>query len=148
MRKIPLLVPAVAAVGALLAFGATGAAADLIKKRKIVATTVTMAFNPGPAGEEYSTSTFSGKVGSPRGKCVRDRTVVVKLVNGPNLGQTKSAFNGDWAVPVATSAVTSGQQYAVTVEKAKFLKEKTKKNGDRVKKKIICQPTSETITVP
>jgi hypothetical protein len=148
MRKIPLIVLAVAAVGGLLAFGAVGAAADLIKKRKVVETTVTMAFNPGPAGEEYSTSSFSGKVGSPKAKCMPDRTMVVKRVNGPNLGQTRSALNGDWALSVATSAVTSGQQYAVKVEKTKFLKEKTKKNGDRVKKKIICQPTSETITVP
>jgi hypothetical protein len=148
MRKIPLFVLAVAAVGALLAFGAVGAAADLVKKKKVVETTVTLGFTPGPAGEEYSTSSFSGKLGSPKAKCVPDRTMVVKRVNGPNLGQTRSAFNGDWALSVATSTVTSGQQYAVKVEKRKFIKLKTKKNGDRVKKKTICQPTSETITVP
>lgn len=148
MRRFHVTVAAVGAISALLAFGATGALAETIKKKKVIGTTVTMAYKPGAIAEEYTGATFSGKVGSPNSRCVRSRGIVVELVNGPNVGQTQSAGNGDWSVLTATSAVKPGEQYAVKVAKEKFLKEKTKPNGDRVRKKIVCQPDSETITIP
>ncbi len=108
-----------------------------------------MAFHQGaPSGEEYeiyASSSFSGKVGSAKAKCVPDRNVTVKRQNGPNVGQAKSNANGDWTVLAAS--VAPGQ-YTVEVEKSKIIKKKTKNNGEKVKKKIVCKPASAPVTVP
>jgi hypothetical protein len=132
----------------MMVIAAPSASAETIRKKKVVETTVTMAHQPGTTGEEYTGSTFSGDVGSPKAKCVGGRNLTVKLVNGPNVGQTRSMANGNWTLSAGAAAVKPGEQYAVQVAKEKFLKEKTKANGDRVKKKVVCQPASETITVP
>jgi hypothetical protein len=139
---------ALTAIGAALSIAAPVASADTIRKKKIVETTVTMAYAPGVAGEEYSGATFSGEVGSPKAQCVSGRNLTVRIVNGPNVGQTQSAANGNWSLPAGSALVKPGEQYAVQVARERFLKEKTKPNGDRVKKKVVCQSESETITVP
>ena len=148
MRRFRVAALAAGVLSVFLVFDVTGAAAEKIKKKKIVETTVTVQYKPGPVAEEYTGSQFSGKVGSPKSKCVGGRSVVVKRVNGPNIGQTQSAANGDWMLLAGASAVTPGEQVAAQVAKHKIIKEKTKPNGDFVKKKIICQPASETITIP
>jgi hypothetical protein len=139
---------ALAAVGATFSIAASSAAADTIRKKKIVETTVTMAYTPSAAGEEYTGATFSGEVGSPKAQCASGRNLTVRLVNGPNVGQTQSTANGNWSLPAGSALVKPGEQYAVQVARERFLKEKTKPNGDRVKKKVVCQAESETITVP
>jgi hypothetical protein len=139
---------ALSAVGAVMVVAAAAASAETIRKKKVVETTVTMAHQPGTTGQEYTGATFSGDVGSPKAKCVRNRNLTVKLVNGPNVGQTKSNATGNWTLLAGSTAVKPGEQYAVQVAKEKLLKEKTKANGDRVKKKVVCQPASETITIP
>jgi hypothetical protein len=147
MRK-PHIAVVLAVLGAFLAFGATGASAEKIKKKKVVETNVTVAFKAGPVAEEYTGSTFSGDVTSPKAKCVRARGITVQRVNGPTIGQTQSGSDGSWTATVGTAEVRPGEQYAVQVAKSKIIKEKTKPNGDHVKKKIVCQPASETITIP
>ena len=148
MRRLSVLVLASAAMTLLFAVGATGTTAK-VKKKKSIDTTVTVKFNQGtPTGEEYeiySSASFSGKVSSAKQKCVPDRNVTVKRQSGPNVGQAKSAGNGDWTVLAPT--VTPGQ-YTVEVDKSKIIKKKTKNNGEKVKKKIVCLPVTQTITVP
>ena len=136
MRRLSVFVLAGAVMMLLLALGATAATAK-VKKKKSFETTVTATFHQGaPSGEEYeiyASSSFSGKVGSEKGKCVSDRNVTVRGQNGPNVGQAKSGGNGDWTVLAAT--VAPGQ-YTVEVEKSKIIKKKTKKSGEKVKKKL------------
>jgi hypothetical protein len=148
MRRLSVLALAGAVVTLVFALGATGATAK-VKKKKSFESTVTVAFNQGPpSGEEYeiyASSSFSGKVGSEKPKCVPDRSVTVKRQNGSDVGQTKSNGNGDWTVLAAS--VTPGQ-YTVEVAKSTFVKKKTKNNGEKVKKKIVCKPASVTVTVP
>ena len=146
MRRLSVFLVAGMVMTLVFAFGATGATAK-IKKKKSFDTTVTATFTQGaPTGEEYySSATFSGKVGSEKNRCVPDRTVIVKRPNGSSLGQTKSGSNGDWTLLGAT--VTPGQ-YTVEVEKSKTIKKKTKNNGEKVKKKIVCEPVTRNVTVP
>ena len=138
---------AVLAAGAL-ALGATGASAETIVKKKVFETTVSTTFTQTtPATDEYAipAGRFSGKVSSAKKKCTKNRTVVVKPPTGPNVGQSTSSDTGDWSVQ--GSNLTPGQ-YRVEVEKNKFIKEKEKPNGTRVKKKIVCQPVTATISIP
>lgn len=134
-------------VVAILAIGAFGAiTATAHKKKKAVATTVTMAFNLGePAGQSgnYNDASFSGKVGSTKAKCVNGRTVVVNQVNGPAVGEDKSAADGSWTV-AAKSAVAAGEQYTATVLKRKIVRKKNRNHRHIIK----CLPASETITIP
>jgi hypothetical protein len=148
MRRLSVLALAGAVVTLVFALGATGATAK-VKKKKSFESTVTVAFNQGPpSGEEYeiyASSSFSGKVGSEKPKCVPDRSVTVKRQNGSDVGQTKSNGDGDWTV--LTASVTPGQ-YTVEVAKSTFVKKKTKNNGEKVKKKIVCKPVTKAVTVP
>ena len=142
MKRLPVFVIAIAALTAVLAFGAIGAGAH--KKKKDVATTVTIAFDSGsPSGDygEYANGTFSGTVGSTKAKCRSGRTVTVQRVGGPTVGTTQSNDSGNWSV--AASNVTAGDQYSVTVDQKKIVK-KNKKHTHKTK----CQAVSETITIP
>jgi hypothetical protein len=148
MRRLSVLALAGAVVTLVFALGVTGATAK-VKKKKSFESTVTVVFNQGPpSGEEYeiyASSSFSGKVGSEKAKCVPDRSVTVKRQNGSSAGQAKSNGNGDWTVLAAS--VTPGQ-YTVEVAKSKIIKKKTKNNGEKVKKKIVCKPVTKAVTVP
>jgi hypothetical protein len=146
MRRLSVFLVAGMVMTLVLTLGATGATAK-IKKKKSFDTTVTATFAQGaPSGEEYySSATFSGKVGSEKNRCVRDRNVIVRRPNGSSLGQAKSGSNGDWTL---LGAIVGSGQYTVQVEKSKIIKKKTKNNGEKVKKKIVCQPVTRSVTVP
>ena len=138
---------AVLAAGALT-IGATSAAAETVVKKKVFETTVTATFTQTtPATEEYAipSGRFSGKVSSPKKKCIKNRTVVVKPPTGPNVGQATSDKAGDWTVQ-GTNLMPG--QYRVEVEKKKYIKEKDRPNGTHIKKKIVCQPVTATISIP
>jgi outer membrane translocation and assembly module TamA len=148
MRRATILASATALAIGALAMGAIGAAAETIVKKKVFETTVSAAFTQTtPAGGEYvnPSGRFDGKVSSPKKKCVKNRTVVVKAPTGPNVGQSTSNDAGDWTAQ--GNNLTPGQ-YRVEVEKNKIIKEKDKPNGTHVKKKIVCQPVTATISIP
>jgi hypothetical protein len=140
---VGLTLLAIVAVGG---FGAIGAVAH--KAKKSVATTVTVVFTPGePAGGsgQLKDGTFSGKVGSTKPPCLKDRTVVVTRVGGPTIGEDKrSDADGSWEVSVKDPQPTGGEQYTVTVSKQKIVK----RNDENHKHIIKCLPVSETITIP
>jgi hypothetical protein len=145
MRRFHVVGLALLAIFAVGAFGALSAGAH--KKKKKVATTVTIAFNLGdPAGppEEYKKSSFSGKVGSIKPVCIKGRTVVVTRVGGPTIGEDKTATDGSWTVDPKNTPVSGGEQYSATVLKQKIVKRKNRKHKHVIK----CLPVSETITIP
>jgi hypothetical protein len=144
MKRFQVIGLALLAIVAVGAFGTINAVAH--KKKKQVATTVTMAFNLGdPVGQpdEYKKSSFSGKVGSTKPVCVKGRTVVVTRVGGPTIGEDKTATDGSWTVDPKDTPVTGGEQYSATVLKQKIVKRKDKNHTHVLK----CLPVSETITI-
>ena len=148
MRRSMTVMAAAAAAIAVLALGAAGALAETVVKKKQFDTTVTAAFTQTtPPGGEYTnpSGNFSGKVSSPKNKCVKSRGVTVKPPTGPNTGQATTNNSGDWTIP--GNNLTPGN-YTVSVAKNKIIKEKDKPNGTHVKKKIVCNPVTATVAVP
>jgi hypothetical protein len=146
MRR--LTIATAAASAAMLGFGAAGASAETVVKKKQFETTVSAAFaQTSPTGEEYTnpSGTFSGKLASSKNKCIKGRGVTVQPPNAPNLGHGTSNNGGDWSLQA--SNLTPGQ-YSVEVGKLKIIKEKDKPNGTHVKKKIVCLPATATVAVP
>jgi hypothetical protein len=148
MKRFHVIGLALLAIFAVGTFGALSAVAH--KKKKKVATSVTIAFNLGdPVGppdeyDGYKKSSFSGKVGSTKPVCVKGRTVVVTRVGGATIGEDKTATDGSWTVDPKNTPVTAGGQYTATVLKQKIVKRKNKKHKHVIK----CLPVSETITIP
>jgi len=146
MKRFHVIGLALLAIVAVGAFGAIGAIAH--KKKKPVATTVTMVFTPGePAGGsgQIKDGSFSGKVGSTKPPCLEGRTVVVTRVGGSTIGEDKkSDADGSWAVSIKDTQPTGGEQYTATVPQQKIVK----RNDANHKHVIKCLPVSETITIP
>lgn len=161
MRRFHVVGMVLVAILAIGAFGALTAAAH--KKGKKVPSTTTMVPNPGSPGTPGTPGTppgpydpgtpgtpgtppgngsFSGKVGSSKAKCVRDRSVVVRRANGPTVGQAVTDSTGNWTVGAGNN-LASGEQYSATVAKKKLTKEN--ENHKHVTK---CGLATVTITIP
>lgn len=86
---------------ALVAALGLGTIAAVAAKPKKVKSTVTIRFDPGQQSNpnDYSNSSFKGKVGSKKKKCRKGRSVTVKEVGVGNVGTDKTDKKGKYRVP-------------------------------------------------
>jgi len=119
-------------------------AAAVIKKKKRFDSDVNL------NSVNLETNRATGTVDSNKRFCQRQRRVVLNgtgVYNEQIRANGRTNRNGDFSIG-QEDLPPSGESYTVTAEKTVLKKVRTKRNGDKVKKKTICRPATSNVVSP